>query len=40
MKYQVLKPKCECGYIPMESWDKVCPRDKKIMKTQLVEIEV
>ena len=39
-KIQVLKPKCDCGYIPAETQDRICPRDKKFMKKQLVEIEV
>ena len=40
-KIKVLKPKClVCGYTPAESQDRICPRDKKYMKLELVEIEV
>lgn len=39
MKYQVLKPKCECGYIAGDTQDRVCPIDKKIMRLEVVEIE-
>jgi len=41
MKIEILKPKCQtCGYIPMESWDRICPRDKSVMRTELVEVEI
>jgi hypothetical protein len=40
-KIQVMKPICKvCGYIPAESWDRICPRDKNYMNLDLVEIEV
>ena len=37
----ILKPKClVCGYIPAESQDRICPKDKNYMNLELVEIEV
>lgn len=41
MKIEVMKYKCDkCGYIPAESQDRFCVRDKSYMRFQLVEIEV
>lgn len=38
---QIMKPKClTCGYISVESQDRICPKDKKYMRLELVEIEV
>ena len=37
----ILKPKCDiCGRVSVESQDRICPKDKKFMNLQLVEIEV
>lgn len=38
MTVKVLKPKCECGYISVETQDRVCPIDKKIMRLEIVEM--
>ena len=38
---KILKPQCKvCGYIPAETQDRICPRDKKYMNLELIEIEV
>ena len=37
----IMKPQCKvCGYIPAESQDRICPKDKTYMNLELVEIEV
>jgi hypothetical protein len=38
MTVKVLKPKCECGYISIETQDRICPLDKKVMRLQEVEV--
>jgi uncharacterized protein YunC (DUF1805 family) len=35
---KMLKPKCECGYISVETQDRICPIDKKVMRLQEVEM--
>lgn len=40
-KIKIMKPQCKvCGYTPVETQDRICPRDKSIMKLEIVEIEV
>ncbi len=39
MTVKVLKPKCECGYISVETQDRVCPIDKDEVEERIYQID-